>query len=727
MALGIVSMLVTDNSLRYPRSIEELQTELRSPGTQLRAMRTVVSMLQQNYDMGILCSDVLKVMDTTSPELKILCNVYLRSTCIDRPACQLMCTHTFLKDFNDRNWILQRLAASDAVQLADEVIVKSYGNSIRRICVHEKKEIRMAAARCMSLFYLKNRDTFFHEDLDICLKNLLCDSEGDVAIAAATSISVIESKESFVSEEEVYRAMDTFVEKRNCQGVRAVLGICRHKKLTDKARNTMVKLLHCGDICVFYLSSKKLLEHDQSLYQEVYDIAMGFMECRAEQLYNLLVYMDSFFDKVVSNSSDFVILNNDPDYIKDMKIRLLMQKYDRTAESEIKRLVRRRERVIKILECALKFNVVVNDIFMHISPDHHDRSLEIIYEYYTRARESTSLDGSLWNEMIGEYLKSITHEIRETHLYITLCGVFCRSISPLIRRLKNESNSAHMMRFYCLMMCRGVIDQHQCQRYLRSLGMVVPHMPRIKLLIKHINKINAEDIYKGLAMQGKDTDPLASRICNANKNGWHCTAHKSQSHGIREQAQSMGQIHTRKGRTAVESMPVYIDDKMFKGTLDILDSKIILNFDILEENQSIKCALHTMSGDRLRSGTSEHSDTLEWYFEASNEGRYTLFTIEDIHLGSIFGVEIGSEGFDVRIDVHKLAKPLQCDPGTFEQCFLHGEEIVLEMANKSSFELHDGCYAFQIFGHKIFGKRLNNNLIALKGDPEILEKLKKGI
>lgn len=730
-----LSLLVSNSSLEQPRSIKDLQAELRSSDTRLRAMKTIVSMMQQNYDMGILYGDVLKIIDTSNPELKILCNVYLKSTCADRPACQLMCTHIFLKDFNDRNWMIQRLAVNDAVQLADEIIIKSYINDIRRMCTHEKKEIRTATARCMSLFYLKDRNMLFQENLAKHLKDLLNDSEDDVAIAAAKSISFIESKEDIVSMEDVCKIVVRFVEKRNYQGIRAALEIGKHKRLTDQARHMLLKLIHCSDICIFYLSSMKLLENDKSLYQLVYDIAMGFMTSRPEQLYNLLVYIDSFFDKVDSDSRDFVILHNDPDYIKDMKIKLLIRKYDGFAEHEIGRLIKRGERVLQVLDYALEFNVEIEGIFECITPEQCDQSLRIIHEHLLqKSAKSTQPVGteSAWDTAITNYLSSIKTGVGKAHIYIELCGRFCRSIPALISKLESESNSAHILKFYCLMMNRGIINEQQCLSYLENFRRIVPHMPRVKLVMKHISRVDAEDIYESSsrAANKRSTNGVDFPIEKGCEDGvLHDRPFQSCEHGIDKQKDihSMSMQDTsyaprsdtsaNESRTIAESMPVYIDTRMFKGTLDIIDSKMVLTVDILEESQSIRYGLHRASGEK--------SDAPEFCSEISSEGRYTLFAVKSIHLGSIFRFEIGSMVFDVEIDVCKMIRPLRCDLKTFESCFSKAKgSISIGMLNTChSFDVGDNCYAFKVFDQNVFAKKLEK-FVTLRGEPETLEKFK---
>ena len=117
-AIKKLSLKIFKQPLLPPNNIREIQEELRHSSTQIRAMKTIVSMIQDGYNMGVVCSDVLEIIDTKDAELKLLCNVYLRRNAADRPACQLMCTHTFLKDFNDRNWHIQRTAINDAVHLA---------------------------------------------------------------------------------------------------------------------------------------------------------------------------------------------------------------------------------------------------------------------------------------------------------------------------------------------------------------------------------------------------------------------------------------------------------------------------------------------------------------------------------------------------------------------------------------------------------------------------------
>ena len=155
-AIKQISNFLAENDLEEPRETADLQIELKSIKTSIKAMKTIISMIQQGYDMSDVYSDVLKIIDTNNYELKVLCSFYLKYVSVNKPACQIMCTQFLLKDFNEYNPKIQKLAVLDSTLLSDEILLKNYVEDIKKMCKHSSPDIRFATTFSIVNFYLKN-------------------------------------------------------------------------------------------------------------------------------------------------------------------------------------------------------------------------------------------------------------------------------------------------------------------------------------------------------------------------------------------------------------------------------------------------------------------------------------------------------------------------------------------------------------------------------------------
>ena len=61
-----ISNYLSENPLEEPREIHELQAELRNSKTSIKAMKTIVSMIQLGHDVTGVYNDVLKIIDTSN-------------------------------------------------------------------------------------------------------------------------------------------------------------------------------------------------------------------------------------------------------------------------------------------------------------------------------------------------------------------------------------------------------------------------------------------------------------------------------------------------------------------------------------------------------------------------------------------------------------------------------------------------------------------------------------
>lgn len=604
-----LSSLIVDNAIQSPRALDELRRELTQTSTQIKAMKTVVSMLQQNYEMAALLNDVLKIIDTSNYELKVLCNFYLRVICTNKPACLLMCTNTFFKDFNDNNSKIQQLAIIDSVELSDEVLIKNYIRDIKRMCTHPNTHVRTLTARCLAIIYLKNKKLFHDENMLKLTKDLLYDAKSTVKAAALRAIGIIDQKDAFFSTKEIVDITNEFLKTGDSAGIRPAVNALKHKKMTVELKDLLLKTLRSNDICIFYHSAAKLLEDctDVSV-QEIYELAIGFLNVRVEQQYNLLLFIRTFIDKVQININDFIVFESDPNSIKIAKTTILIRKYIQLDEVS-KDLVL--ERIV--------------DVFTHKDPDVFRKLFTFFIrngEYSSRLFRifvSTNNDedaiiavidenkecikeNAKWKVAISEVLLKVKKTTDATR-FIRLVPDFCDKLPNLILRLVDEAKSSSeclaLAKLFVQMMHKDVIGEIQCTNYLKNMLKKHPKIHRIRMILNNLSTVDAEDIFredfKTFDIQGIEIEK-----------------------GVKEDVPEM---------IIAGSMPFFVDSLECKGVINIEKNRFVLIVDIIERAEILK----------LRIDTIEHTE------EITTEGRYALFEITEEFIGKEYLIEIAGQ------------------------------------------------------------------------------------
>lgn len=726
-----IANLILDFKIQDPRPINELRKELSNSSTQVKAMKTIVSMLQQNYDSNLLLGDIIKIIDTNNYELKVLCSFYLRNTCFNRPACQLMCTHTFLKDFNDCNYKIQQLAVIDSIYLSDEILMKNYVKDLLRMCSHPKEEIRMLSARSLSLYYLKNRKLFFEKNLLKNLKFLLEDENEDVIISALKAISVIESREHVVDHKLILKIAYNFYERGNNNGLRWALNVLKYIKVDENIYKLIIKTVKSNDIGIFYLSSKKLLEHGEN-HQMIFNIATEFLNVRPEHLYNLLIFIYSIIENVEIDIFDFFI-NNSVDEINILKAKILLKKYNKMSPkdqnivlSNILQYINSNEHFTEeILKEMIIENNYLPEIVDKVIPT--DLILNCIFKY------KKMLNNSKWKKAISSMLFNIK-ETKIQEIYITLVSEFCDQVPNLVYKLENEELCLQLVKMYVVMLQRNKIKSDECIKHLKRIQKKFKMIKRTGIVINNLENIDPENILFEELKINKEDENLISVDFSLNyksKDDLKMVEDISKSESMeindsvidnndsinkKEQNLNANKIDINKNKdVSFERFPVFIDLVDFKGLLDIERNKLILTVDILERPQLLRYSV-------------DFDGIIEQENEISLEGRYTLFEITPEFINRKYKIILGEFKFESIFNINLLVQPNKCTSKQYEnEIKLFEESLKVDweiFESLNLFKIDSERYSGNILGHKIFIKKINNQA-EIKGDEFINEIFKK--
>lgn len=644
-----LNLMVFDNALTEPADLKALHAELKSTSAPVQTMRTVISMVQQGYDLSSLSGDVLRLIDTSDPRLKLLCNVFLRRTCMNRPACQLMCTNTFLKDFNDRNWQIQLCATNDAIELGDEILIKNYVYDLKRMCKHDKSEIRTSAGRTLAVFYRKSPVLFFRHGLDAILKKLLDDKTNSVVIEALHAIADIEDGlitdgrtknaeatsdddcQDKIGASEILSMPELLAlysrHKSHTAVIRAVMSVMKSKSVGDNATDMLRRLLYSDDVVVFFIAAKKLLEISEKYTKDIFNQACGFLDLRHEQLYNVLLFIIHVVGSArccdqtccTSNTSDgkgeeclyallknnrripflFTPHNSDPDYIKKLKLKLMISFGNETSP------------ILSNYFYDPKYNLFIFELFLH----HNIESPQIlngmaVNQLIDMCRIvintpdisrgwTVSLSGFLeTSDLLGEYIQGTealpeqvampeSHALaqQDMEMLLLVAGNLCNKVPSWIARISQRAHTQALLVFYIKLMHRNILSLEDCLGYLEKLRIAAPQHRRTHLFIQNLERARSSDTCAILSAlkQKYSAFPSISSIellefnnkdvdrCSADGHAREIWQMDAMDTSARAKYKDPGNFKI------VEKLPVIIECRNYRGELKINDADLILN------------------------------------------------------------------------------------------------------------------------------------------------------
>ena len=239
------------------------------------------------------------------------------------------------------------------------------------------------------------------------MKNLLNDQNTSVKTAALSAISEIEKFENKFKTSEILKIAKEMKSQGKTETLKAALNVLKYKRMDSLLKELYIELLNSSDICIFYLSASKLIENE-IFYKEIYDSCLFFMNSRPEQLYNLLIFIYSFVDKIEIKILDFYILKSDENFVKELKIKILLKSFKKANtidQGEIRKIISKtivkidektNFKILKtILLNAILFDVFIEKFFINFS---NEKIIEDLY------KNNTNLISEEWKESISNFL-----------------------------------------------------------------------------------------------------------------------------------------------------------------------------------------------------------------------------------------------------------------------------------------------------------------------------------
>ncbi|KAI4291592.1 hypothetical protein PAPHI01_0866 [Pancytospora philotis] len=778
-----LNLLVFDNAMTEPADAQQLAIDLKKPACQIQSMRTVVSMLQRGYDLSALCADVIKLTDTSDARVKLLCNVYLSRVCADRPACQLMCTNTFLKDFNDRDWTIQLYATHYALELGDEILIKNYVYDLKRMCKHERSEVRACAARALAVFHSKSRTLFAQHGLDKILLGFINDKDSsvvaeglkaiaDVEAAGADSTQMVPGADSpsttIISVNELFALYAKY--DSDLDVVRAWATVAKLKPADERLVHVLQRLLHSTDASVFYLAASRLIQHDRKYTAEAFEHALGFLDLRSEQLYNMLLFVEQLLHSLADEGAQhcdrkqlaplFVPHGGDPDYIKTLKMRLLLFA-DKSLSDLLARFFYEPKYNLMIIEQFLDLGIDNVAVLDGVAPSQAATLCRMLKSKGTLSDAWRAALGKFFAESLqfdGETLSSATREDgslclgpgshrcteAEAELVLSTARELCGAIPAWAHDLGAKRHVRAISAFFCRLLQRKVISKETCTAKLKELERAAPRHNRIAFLLKHIDGVQRNCIYASIS---DDEPDCTGREAEVVSNLPACTDDSN--------ALAQTNIDTEQRNSTsiclVGTLPFAIAQEGYRGVLSIEGSELVLKTEQIaaekelvysENQQGLEYTAHGITKMPLHSqcfenqSQTEHSEYENVHLttgplskegaaaktiKIQKVGTLAIAKIELKHIGQHALLEIGGRAYSLSFCAEMLVEPKACDKPHFEEQFAQLDDYaVLKHFDTSHTRIiDDTSFCFSVLGFVLYGKSYSDQVV-LKGDAQIL-------
>ncbi|OQS54213.1 hypothetical protein EHP00_856 [Ecytonucleospora hepatopenaei] len=493
-----IKQVLGGNNLMSATSLTYIHEDLKYSSTCMDAIKTIISMQQQGYDVSEFHGEMVKLMCSTSVEIKRMVNLYLKTNFSNAPANILLYTNSFIKDMRSTNSKIVNMAIQDCFAVSDEVVIKSYVEEFKSILSNsgnrDKKETIEVLLLNMYNLYKINRESFLENKFDYFV--IECLDRKNTMYNALVVLSEIEKYEHIVSSDKIISMIKALVEEGDYASIGYALKILLSMKNTDIDTEILVRLLICGDVCIFgTVGQLILLKEGEKYAQMVFDQGLGFLNLRHEQQYNVLKYLYFLIFKysVKYEESLFVICENDSLDIKRVKFLILSKNISEFAISEIKYLVGRKLLLPEIFEMCINKQIYLPGILCFVSEEEKNKIIEILLRNKEKFIENNSLVFLNWEEDILKFLNTIKPSTQNEQMYLEVASHTCKNIPKFALKLKN--NNHQLIRYYLKMRENGFISKDQCINFLNIVKKENKNTKIINLILKQIDISLADNLF----------------------------------------------------------------------------------------------------------------------------------------------------------------------------------------------------------------------------------------
>lgn len=476
------------------RVTEELSSSCKK--IQREGLKKITCMLQRNKDCSSYYASVLGASDTPDPFVKRMASHYLcrhisasaasyesggrgmhgrqvpaehqpkalplldfkigatwRCERKENVICQ--CTNTLLKDLSDRNEDLRNAAIEFLIEVGDNESFPSFSKKLRRIMASgsDGNKVRIA----LLIERLVQNDPAFVEKNDLVgdVQQMIRLGPLQLQICALSCLSFIALR--YIKKEDVLQMLEKITSAPNhdlyYKGIDVVTRMVASNKdafngtelalITDK----LVAALG-SDLYTAFCAARALLQIDPRYLPQVFEQMCLFLYTKDEDLFHLLVFLHEMLRGWSNPEYDtrlFAIFDNDRDYIKAMKLRILATRCDGFSVNEILRLSCNAKFEVDVLRFCFENEIANSALFQQCLATRRSDVERLVWHY----RPSSS-----------EWVSIIAEKYRASVLTKEALFVVSTYFPGLPVSINMQSANKHeLLRFYTKLHLRGILDK----------------------------------------------------------------------------------------------------------------------------------------------------------------------------------------------------------------------------------------------------------------------------
>ncbi|KAM0685822.1 hypothetical protein COBT_002963 [Conglomerata obtusa] len=468
-----------------------------------KAMDLIISQSELELKGEQYFLQVIKISDTRNIKLKMKINSYL-SNYGSNHKLLVLTTNTLLKDLNDDNIELRYLAIDfiGKITYMDEYFVSNFVNLARTGNSEMRKRI---AKNMLKIFY--NMNWVVKYDMISLLNEMLMDRSNLYALEIVYQI---------YDDYKIYQLSDIIllIEKNlYCYEGQLILFMIIERFIIDHKTMKDIEIIDVERICINELNSPKielnyfaakiLIRIDKKHSQIVYNNLIKYIKNSTVKSFFILKFLRSMIQSQLKydfyyENNDFVLYENDPIYIKKIKLDILFFQFDQTTITETEKCMSNEKMMFDCLYLLLKKAITNKKLLNDCLKIDDKKVLNILYLLMPV--------NDAWLPIIVSELQNYEKKYKLDNKYLYVMSNVVNKINDLCLS-SNQINENDKIKCLMILYFREVVDKHILVERLNEIFLgqklvkvlLENNIKRLKnYCFKKVEKILKYDSYDGL-------------------------------------------------------------------------------------------------------------------------------------------------------------------------------------------------------------------------------------
>ncbi|KAM0677942.1 beta-adaptin [Binucleata daphniae] len=417
----------------------------------IKALEMLIDGMNDKKDVSNYFMKVFQISDTRNVKLKKMINIYFLNNKFDSKLLVLT-TNTLLKDLNDPNTEIRDMAIDfiGNLEYIDEYFVK---NLVKIAKIGDKETRKRIAKNMVKMF--DNKMHVDKYDLIGLLNEMVMDVEN---VYAHKVLYAICDQYSVKSLNELIAMLYTmkYPYKSQLLLLLIIYKMVKNDQSYDKNKleRVCIKFLIEPKLEAAYLSSKILINCDRNYVQLVYNTLKVYFKHGTIKTYYLLEFIREIIAKQDAynfsySNLDFIIYEDEPNYIKRIKMDIMCVKFDKVAKNEIKKYMNKHEMYFDCLFLSSQHMKVSKKLLKACFARNKIKTIKILYHCLPTNNRSNS---TVCDEMLKHKVKP-----KYTYMYFYVLANVLSDYKKL-QNVKIRLNEIDLSKFYLMLFYKNVIN-----------------------------------------------------------------------------------------------------------------------------------------------------------------------------------------------------------------------------------------------------------------------------